>query len=475
MVTESARSAPLPAAGAVVKTVPLSVWDQVSMRSYMRVVLCFPFLANGDNLARASSCLRSALARLKEQRPDFAGRILAGNDDDRGRVFLRTSPSDSIPFEMQALGDDFASYETLKSAAFPPEDFVHPRFSIPHNLDKGPAPVASIKAFAIQGGLMLTVFFHHSIADGECLRIFLESFAAQTRKTPIRAPFMPQFDFPKQTLSRADSAELVSHLPEYTLLPEPYGPTVPYIPAGGVPIDEIDRTGKIFTFDNDRLACLRRALAKVMKRSKVPSNYTCLAAWAWAHISRARMRDDEFVPRTATDLPARLQTMVNWKKRVDGNARYENYFGNATAIAVTTSVASELASACQDLSSLGCLVRRIEASIQSVDDAFVNKRTAFFDSISDPRRVGLASDPRTPTDLAFNTWRFFGADTAWDIPGVPSRVPDTVRKAQETWGLAGALILPARKTSQVHELLITLPSSSMRILCQDKDWSQLNY
>ncbi len=97
-------------------------------------------------------------------------------------------------------------------------------------------------------------------------------------------------------------------------------------------------------------------------------------------------------------------------------------------------------------------------------------RTDFFSLVADPRHVGLDFDPRTPQDLGFNTWRYFGADTRWHIPGLAAPTPDAMRRTQDEWNMSGSLILPAKADSTVHELLVTLPQSAMDLLCQDDGW-----
>lgn len=225
--------------------------------------------------------------------------------------------------------------------------------------------------------------------------------------------------------------------------------------------------------------------------TRKPSKYTCIAGLTFRGIVKARLSEPpeaQHYPYTpSVDDVARLQTMVNWTSRAfkDQNP---DYYGNATAVAVTevnchprdTSILLGREShKGSDLETLSQLVYKIENTIASVDEAFVNARTEMFSRVSDPRRIGLEFDPRTPQDLGFNTWRFFGAETYWTIPGVGSEAddskptrPDVLRRMQDVWNMAGALILPARNNSPVHELLITLPVTAMERLCRDSDFME---
>jgi len=465
-----------------VRTAVLSPWDQVAMRSYMRTALCFPL----DDAARPAAArhLRAALSRLARQRPDFAGRVRTGPAGAKqGYVFLETGPDDEIPFEAHDISADFGyTFPQLRDADFPPGAFVQPYLGVPCDMRK-PVSVAVVRAFFIAGGLVLAIFFHHSFADGDCLRLFVESIAAQTRGDPV-GPAAARPPPPKGSdgvfdaagfsaaAPRDVSADDVRRLaPEYALLETPCGPTVPRPRPGGVPAEQIKKTGKTFVFDNRALAALRAAVQEQTGAVRPPSNYVALATLAWAHVTRARLRDVEYVPKGGLDTPARLQTMVNWKARASA-ARSAGYFGNATIVAVTQLSTRRVVDGCGSPRALGALAAAVEATIAGVDDGFVERRTRLFEALPDPRRLGLDFDPRTPQDLGFNTWRYFGADTRWRLAGDEGEEAPAaaMRRVQEAWNMSGALILPARRGSAVHELLVTLPATAMELLCKDGAW-----
>ncbi|CAK7220825.1 hypothetical protein SEUCBS140593_004364 [Sporothrix eucalyptigena] len=469
----------------------LSGWDQVAMRGYMSKALCFPF--DNTKLDAATKHIEASLARLAKHRPDFAGTLEV---HDGGIVHHITGENNKIPFFVEDISSEFPykSYDDLKAAEFPPAAFVHPRFMRACLLTEGEPsiPVSTIKAFIIPGGMFLGIYFCHAFADGDCLRIFLESFSGQTRGISVDGAKTKNLNAPYANDSNIKDDEgrldvLLERVPEYVVLDAPTGPTAPRFRANGVPMEDIEKIGKIFVFDNARLSELRCSVlgagtlmacddGQTAHMPTLPSNYTCLAGLTWAHISKARLADREkYMPYSqGTDDLALLQTMVNWKSRAL-TANNPDYFGNATAIAVTrlSTKDSILSRASENQTDLAKLVFTIEKTISNVNDDFVRDRTELFSRVSDPRRVGLRFDPRTPQDLGFNTWRFFGADTEWSIPGVGDSVaatPDVIRRVQGMWNMSGALILPAKSSSTTHELLVTLPKSSMELLCNDANW-----
>ncbi|EPE08601.1 c-8 acyltransferase [Ophiostoma piceae UAMH 11346] len=532
------------------KPVKLSAWDQAAMRGYIRVCLCFPF--DQSRLDDAVSHLKASLARLAHQRPDFSGTI---ETREGGILWLNKAPNE-IPLYVEDLTEKFpyASYDKLKEAGFPPGAFVGQHFNHPCPMGENlpPVPVSVIKAYLIPGGLILGTYFCHAFADGNCLRIFLECLSAQTCGQSIDLPSNKRLNAPfandtnPSTSDNLDLTPLLKKTPEYAVLPDITGPTQPRLRPGGRPMDEIERTGKLFVFKNSRLDELREIISgwapcegnennadsanghatghtngrtisgsqecrhtngqpcyssgsesnsskESLQTTRKPSKYTCIAGLTFRGIVKARLsepKEAQHYPYTpGVDDVARLQTMVNWTSRAF-RADNPEYYGNATAVAVTevnchprdTSILlgrdGDKAQG-GDLETLSQLVYKIENTIASVDEDFVNARTEMFSRISDPRRIGLEFDPRTPQDLGFNTWRFFGAETYWNIPGVrpegpgmKSTRPDVLRRMQDVWNMAGALILPARNNSPVHELLITLPVTAMERLCNDKDFMQ---
>lgn len=73
-------------------------------------------------------------------------------------------------------------YALLKDKEFPPSLFVHPYFVADGTLDPFyPTSVAQVHLSFMSGGLLLWVYLHHTIAEGDVLQSFLEAFSAATR------------------------------------------------------------------------------------------------------------------------------------------------------------------------------------------------------------------------------------------------------------------------------------------------------
>lgn len=472
-------------------------WDQVAMRTYFQVALvsgcrpsrtgtivtnvnaqCFPFDEECDT-DEAVQSIQGALGRLAQQCPQLAGSLFLGNSAQSNLVFLENFPG-HIPLEVYASEDETSpdfTYDNLREENFPPDKFVGPWFGIDGSLSEGRAakrvPVSKVRLLFFPGGMLLWLHLHHSLGDGNCLDMFIESLAAQTRHAEIPCPINVGLEFPPGRCQCNRSLNcLLDACTEYALLPSPTGPTTPTLGRGLWDLPEIEKTGKIFVFSADLLEELR-ALVQDSSESLFPSRptiYACLAAFAWVHITRVRFDTELLVPLEERLTDAKLFIPVDWRRRSCFPTSTADYFGNTAATVVATAPVMELAVACNDTEIFARVVRNVTDSIRAVDERWVEDRNALFARIDDPRRLGLNHDPRRPQELGFNTWRFIGADHQWNIPGVPADRPDAIRRSQRQWGMAGALLLPARAHSPFYELLVSLPVCSMEALCEDEQW-----
>ncbi|KAI1081015.1 hypothetical protein F5B20DRAFT_87350 [Whalleya microplaca] len=454
---------------------PLSVWNQSAPRVYICVVLCFP--CDSQLQGDAARHIELSLKRLARERPVFAGRLRASSN---GGVSLHRSPLLEIPF--QVLTTDEASeqdYERMRDEGFPPSIFVHPRFGVSGSISPGldSVPVSKVQAVFPKGGLMLSIFLHHGLVDGGSLRVFLECFAAQTRRTLVDLPSEQAFPMldsrncrnPAHIHSVSAFRGLMARCPEFTMLPDLSGPTQPRLLKTGMAMRHIEKTGKIFVFSHERLQELRELIRSRNHTSEPPTAYTSLAALAFAHITKSRVAAEKYLPGVRPRPVATLWNSVNWRTRAFQDAAAK-YFGNAALPAVTEASITQLAAACDDDEKLAQLVPLVKQSIDAVNEEYVSRRLAMLSEAPDPRLVGVNYDPRMPEVLAFNTWRHFGADIEWSIPGVPVARADAIRRAHGCWNLGTALILPAKADSMKQELFVSLSIDAMKLLCADGGW-----
>ncbi|KAI1331540.1 hypothetical protein F5Y16DRAFT_360197 [Xylariaceae sp. FL0255] len=453
----------------------LSVWNQCAPRVYLCVVLCFPF----DNERREGAVqhIHHALRRLAAERPIFASRLHPGQ---HGKIIIGRSRAHSIPFEVaDNIDDGLSHYGELRDEEFPPARFIHSRFGIPGGMDPlSPRPVSKVQAAFTNGGLLLSIYLHHSLADGASLRVFLESFGNATRDITSDLPSDQKLRIPgvrsscthsHKLLDTSAFKRLMTSCPEYTTLPDLSGPTQPRFYKVGTPISEIDRVGKIFVFKTEQLQELRELIKEKNESAERPTAYTSLAALAFAHITEAQTNATGFLDGIEPSPYPSLWNSVNWRTRAFPGAT-DDYFGNAALPVLTKASREQLIDVCRDDRALAQLAIQVRQSIDAVDEDHVSRRMAMMAQAPDPRILGVNYDPRSPECLAFNTWRHFGADVEWNIPGVSVTKPDAIRRASGGWNMGSALILPARADSTQQELFVSLSVDAMRLLCQDERW-----
>ncbi|KAI1424202.1 hypothetical protein F5Y12DRAFT_785517 [Xylaria sp. FL1777] len=456
----------------------LSVFNQCSPRGYICVVLCFP--CDDHRRGDAVHHIQQSLTRLANEHPLFAARLYTAGD---GIVLMQRSCTYGIPFEVISSKDgEELDYEQLRSEEFPPERFIDPRYGIPGLADSncGPLPVSKVDVTFTRGGLLLSIFLQHAISDGSSLRVFLEAIGNQTRNISAYPPSEQKLRVASPILHSVASRKLsempmfktlIAGCPEYTILPDLSGPTQPRMQKTEPPIQDPKRIGKIFVFTDERLNELRNLVQTMNKSNDRPTAYMSLAALAFAHITKARIKTEPFPTGLPPSHLAKLWNSVNWRPRAFPGAT-DNYFGNAVLPAVTSVPREQVNAACDDNRGLACLVPIIKGSIDVVNETYVTQRMSMMSQAPDPRMVGVNYDPRAPEMLAFNTWRHFGADVEWHIPGVSATKPDAIRRATGGWGLGTALILPAKEDSYKQELFVSLSVSAMHALCEDERWMQ---
>ena len=471
----------------------MSLWDQVACRVYTPMAILFPT----EPTAKPSEIkfhLQCALHRLGQAYPNLAGRLILANDK---KVHLVTSSSTYI--ELEVMTDDFGlSYAALREQGFPVKPFIKPEYNLPGGLEVGsPVRVFRVRILFIDGGFVMFVYLHHAFADGNCRNVVLQLLANATHlDDPI--PNLPSssrtLDLPyNQVQYQKDWKTLLEACPEYTLLPNPTGPTQPIFPAQDAEFGLTDNTGLVFVIDSGRLDVICK-LAKDFKLSK----YMALAAITWVHTVRARI---ETLPADYTAYFANKKpTLINahhWanprKGLFKGNASLGEYFGNAIAMPLTIhhGTVDSLVEACSwhDHLTQG---RVPEALLQvaksvtdtnlGVDEDFVLRRTALFANMLDLRFLGLNQDPWDPYCVGFNTHQSVGAKAGFVFPGVPRdgntgrTVPDAIRRVQGQFSpLTHGLILPARPglAPGETELMITLPHAAMGFLLEDQAFMSL--
>ena len=316
----------------------LSTWNQIAPRAYVKQWYCFPYRRDAD-LGLLGDSLAQSLDQLARHFPDLAGKI-ALVSDPKGRLCLDVDDDDddaAIPLKILDQRGSFGwTYAQLKDQDFPAKAFVGSSFDLPHKLleDQPGVPVLEVHARIIENGLLLGIYSHHSISDGNGLDNHISSFAKLTRDATqtleVQHPTDFHVDLPERlggnsTLPNTTLGSLLDLFPEYHLLPSPTGPTQFRTQPNGTPIESIPLTGRIFTIESEQLSRLKNILPR--SANHCPSTFTCLAVLTWAYVTKARLSSTNFLfsaanmstssapPSVTSQGKTRLLISTDWRRR----------------------------------------------------------------------------------------------------------------------------------------------------------------
>ncbi|OCL13701.1 hypothetical protein AOQ84DRAFT_412899 [Glonium stellatum] len=438
------------------KIVVLSVIDQTIVRAYIRNLLFFPF-PHLDQAPIAAARLKKALVTTISCWPYLAGTV-GPADEDNGKILLEYN--DEIPdvetsglFCAKILDDFLWTYSELKEAGVPPSrvpgdifvpDALRERDGIDSPIAEGrqslasvPIPVLAVQANFIQGGLVLSIYCHHSVVDGAGLTIFFEKFATNMR---TESSLGSQADWHTDPTDPSASRQALSNLAIPINHQNP--PTCPEISRGlawkfprSANRTRPPCTGRLFTIAHKRLRLLREELSNTSKDLTI---FDVLAALIWTFVNRAR----------ASHLPEEGNTtigiVVNTRHKLDPPLP-PDYLGNAALYSMATLplchfVAEDIVTA----KTLAPAAQAIRRAVSVVDDTWVRTRLAFFASLEDVRGLRPNINFSFGSDIMLTSWREFGADLDWSIPGTASRQPEFIRKPFSAED-GGNIIMPRRR------------------------------
>ncbi|KAF4956794.1 hypothetical protein FGADI_3576 [Fusarium gaditjirri] len=437
-----------------------------------------------ENLDDLKQHLAAVLSGLSKRFPFLNGSIFLLADQP-GYLTISTNDQKDIPLKLfdQRASFDW-TYNLLKRQGFPAKAFVDASFDLPYRLEESGEgiPAFEVHVRLIDGGLLLGIYGHHSIFDASRMDMVIRCFADLTKDPSKTLDVSSLTRLNGATLAAAhvplapDLNELLSRCPEYRLLSSPLGPTQFRPPTIDKPPENI---GRIFVIQDQTVRDLKNKLAytRLDDSKHQPSTFTCLAAITWAHVTKARVAS--LSSEVALGEDARLMISVDWRRRISTDV-ISSSAGNAIALPIASVNKSTILAACSEHEKTACAAlaataRAIDEAVLSVDDDFVDTRTALFRRVPDPRLIGLDFDLGDPLDFYVNTWRHFGTRTHWDLPGLDKQdlatgiAPDAVRRAQAGFGTGAGLVLPETDATK-FEVLITLDVEAMEQLCNSTSW-----
>jgi hypothetical protein len=160
--------------------VHLSAIEHCMPRAYIRV--CLAYRLPVDKLLNGIiECLNRYARKLVDAKPYLAGYVVPAPDSRTraGLSEIRFTDNDFLTFpsvEVRHLTREEipSSYDELDRMALPPS-VIRPELvsALPEGTDDGLAPAFRMQANIVDGGLIVSVYLHHCIADGIGLSFLL--------------------------------------------------------------------------------------------------------------------------------------------------------------------------------------------------------------------------------------------------------------------------------------------------------------
>ncbi|KAF2447742.1 hypothetical protein P171DRAFT_518795 [Karstenula rhodostoma CBS 690.94] len=428
----------------------LSHLDQTMLRMYVRHLLFFEFPDPG-HLEDAIHALRAGFAATIRQLPFLAGTIRL-SDPDTGRLFLQhpESLSDELidkifTFSYDQAGNPALEYTKMEKNGFPPQplwrDVFCPSFVKNHpGLDdefaaglisfkkEQPVPVFAAQATFIRGGLVLSIYAHHSALDGTGLTKLYKMLSDNTQSQSLRSVSKSEG---AQRVDLDSQRRLFDTLAEF---PRSQPAKCPEVRFPGTPRtapllrkEPYKVLAKIFVFPAATISDLATTLTSATNRQI--SSFVALVSLLWTNITLARS-----AALAAKNIEnVKLGIAFDHRRNLDHPLK-DAYLGNCvTEITASAPVSTMLFKTPNDSvhgEHLAPVALVIAEKLASVTLDWLKPRLNLFSRTPNAWQLRSDSDAVNGPDLFVTSWMHIGTDCRWDIPGTTSEGPIAMRKPQ---------------------------------------------
>ncbi|KAH7094490.1 trichothecene 3-O-acetyltransferas-like protein [Paraphoma chrysanthemicola] len=491
------------------KSFHLSFLDQNVVRVYTQTLSIFPFPDQNEAEAAIKALgegLRSTLQRF----PFLAGTLSLANHES-GRLTLRypTSISDddmsklmrtkqipydetTFPYTYEHLRKDGMPSSAFHAHMFVPDDFTDfpgiPEFGEGQvDFTKSDAPAMRVQACFIPGGLVLSMYIHHSILDCSGVTTFWTAFSANvsrvagTRELDTEEIFAPVSLAEQQSMMRLELEARVP-LPSSSLaspVADCYCDGI-YKYKKTLPLDTTC-SQKIFVMPAARVREFRDQLRRHFPEKDPPTMCNVLAALVWTHVTRARGK--RLLSHGMSDTNVGIATDLRRRQQPPETAEF---MGNMALFSKgTLKIADLLAEQSVTEKTILHVIKKIKSTIGKVNNDWIAGQMTFFKSIERIRDTECALALRFGTDIYITSWLNFAADLRWGIPGTDLDAksldgrPEFIRRLYNPSD-GGMIFLPRRRkpvsgAEAPFEILVRLAQEDMdRVLSEPgglKSWA----
>ncbi|KAM3565046.1 hypothetical protein MY1884_000450 [Beauveria asiatica] len=336
---------------------PLPPLDQYMVRIVLSAILVFQFKEPSRKQETVRN-LKQGLAGAIEEMPLIAADIVTASEE-RQSVQLRYGDKAGVWFHVKELPEvDFDHLQTRNYplSALPLHDFVpEPRGH------SAAAPVVTVQAAFITGGLVLTVNGHHSAMDAQGLGTFATVWSRHVDAASEGRPALARHRLSAECLDAWSIYAPPMHrrldgFAPYSV-PRDASPSQASMLQASMDGD-FGRLAKLFQLTNwsisdEQLQAIRRDAAPSSKRQSSVTDIAAISAFIWMRVTKARGLS------ARNKAVSRLFTAVNCRRLMDPPLAAE-YPGNCIWLGAATMPSDEL-EACPSMS--------LHAVAQSISDS----------------------------------------------------------------------------------------------------------
>ncbi|KAK1084554.1 hypothetical protein LTR33_002598 [Friedmanniomyces endolithicus] len=457
----------------------LSSIDQSLIRCYIRYCLCFP--CNATEVDTAVASLHKAVERLVTHLPILAGNIRPVPEPDpglppaqKGRLQAQVSLQDTSDFRatVRKLDQDESrhTYSHLAQSRMPPAHLTNaaltPLPDAPDN-DAKSAPIFAAQANVIEGGLLVALYLHHSVADIHGLAQIIQLLSSSNTATRTLSDDTLRTDAKTQSTLRARLSG--------TRGANKANPTEHNSGAATLRQEPSQLTGQergvchILAFHLVTLEQTKEALNARFHdfHGDQPihiSAFDCLAAILWKAITRAsRPRGP---PENEPGRFVELTIPVGIRSRLPSSNLPRDYFGNAVLPAETYARTAELSTP-SDLVTLAHTARLVRVAVHRVTEGVTQAKIATINSLENVAEAAV-SNRRFDANLVVTSWADLPSTEEGAGLGLGLGAPAWGRKIGRAHEGFGCIFLPLGREEGVWEVQVTLTEEVMERLLADE-------
>ncbi|KAH3917024.1 hypothetical protein HBI56_167900 [Parastagonospora nodorum] len=473
----------------------LSFLDQNVVRVYTQTLSIFPF--PDQNEAEAAIKALSDGLRLTLQRFPFLAGTLSLADHESGRLtldyptcitfedmdkLLRSKQihydEKTFPYTYEQLRQDGMPSSAFHAAMFVPDDFVDfpgiPEFGEGQvDFTKSDAPAMRVQACFIPGGLVLSMYIHHSVLDCSGVSTFWTVFSANVSKVSGRRELEADEIFAPRSVAEHQSfmrEQLEARIPVPSRsLKDPtadcycdgryeYEQTLP---------SDTACAQRLLVIPAARIRDYRDQLRQYFPKSNPPTMCNVLAALVWTHVTRAR--GERLLKNNCKETNIGIATDLRRRQQPPETAQY---MGNMALFSKgTLKIEDLLAEERVTNKTILHVIEKIKSTIGKVNNDWIATQMAFFKSIERIRDTECALALRFGADIYITSWLNFAADLRWGIPGTDLDTesldgrPEFIRRLYNPSD-GGMIFLPRRRkpvngVEAPFEILVRLAEEDM--------------